>query len=449
MIAISHLHRSAAGAVAAILLTAALYGCDAAGAGSAATGGDPADLGFFEDAVRQVERNYVEPVPRSELMQDALRGMLSRLDPHSDYMDQEQYQQMTAVTRGRFGGIGVELTLEGKIPEVIAPIEGTPAANAGIEPGDRIIRIDAQPTAGMDAEEVVKRLRGPPGSRVILTIARADRSPLEVSLTRSVIRVVSVKSDLKSDNIGYVRITAFTENTSSELASAISQLKDRAHGRLNGLILDLRNDPGGLLDAAVDVAGDFIDGGVVVTTHGRTSEDDHVFAAPPGGDLVRGTPMVVLINSASASASEIVAGALQDHHRATLMGTRSFGKGSVQTIIPLEGQGALRLTTALYYTPSGRSIQGQGITPDIVVNLPKNEQVANALVNYESDLYRALKNSGPLNSASPVTPAPSAAAEAERPIKPVIIGTGSDAQLAAALDYLQKAVGREAGVRHG
>jgi carboxyl-terminal processing protease len=450
MITISQLHRSAVGVVAAALLTAALYGCEAAGAGSAATGGDPADLGLFEDAVRQVEQNYVEPVPRSELMQDALRGMLSRLDPHSDYMDQDQYQQMTAVTRGRFGGIGVELTLEGKIPEVIAPIEGTPAANAGIEPGDRIIRIDAQPTAGMDPEEVVKRLRGPAGSRVTLTIARADRPPLEVPLTRSVIRVVSVKSDLKNDNIGYVRITAFTENTSAELANAISQLKDRAHGRLNGLILDLRNDPGGLLDAAVDVAGDFIDGGTVVTTHGRTTEDDHVFAASAGGDLVRGTPMVVLINSASASASEIVAGALQDHHRAILMGTRSFGKGSVQTIIPLEeGQGALRLTTALYYTPSGRSIQGQGITPDIVVNLPKNEQVANALVNYESDLYRALKNGGPLNSAAPVAPPSAAAAEAERPIKPMIIGTGSDVQLAAAMDYLQRAVRREAGVRHG
>jgi carboxyl-terminal processing protease len=449
MITISQLHRSAAGAAVAVLLTAALYGCDTAGAGDPASG-NTADLGFFEDAVRQVERNYVEPVPRSELMQDALKGMLSRLDPHSDYMDQEQYQQMAAVTRGQFGGIGVELTLEGKIPEVIAPIEGTPAANAGIEPGDRIVRIDAQPTAGMDPDDVVKRLRGPAGSRVTLTIARADRPLIEVPLTRSVIHVVSVKSDLKDNNIGYVRVTAFTEYTSSELANAISRLKDRAHGRLNGLILDLRNDPGGLLDAAVDVAGDFIDGGTVVTTRGRTSDDDHVFAAPAGGDLVRGIPMVVLINSASASASEIVAGALQDHHRATLMGTRSFGKGSVQTIIPLEeGQGALRLTTALYYTPSGRSIQGQGIRPDIVVNLPRNEQVANAVVNYESDLYRALKNTGPLTSAAPLTPAPTETAEADRPIKPLIIGTGSDAQLAAAIGYLQKAVHRDAGVRHG
>jgi carboxyl-terminal processing protease len=452
MITTSHLHRPVAGAVAAILLTAALYGCDVAGAGGSSPTGNTADLGLFEDVVRQVEQNYVEPVPRGELVQDALKGMLSRLDPHSDYMDQDQYQQMTAVTRGQFGGIGVELTLEGKIPEVISPIDGTPAANAGIEPGDRIVRIDAQPTAGMDPEEIVKRLRGPAGTKVILTIARSDRPLLEVPLTRSVIRVVSVKSDLKPDNIGYVRITAFTEYTSSELANAINKLKERAHGRLNGLVLDLRNDPGGLLDAAVDVSGDFIDGGVVVTTRGRTAEDDHVFAAPASGDIVRGVPMVVLINSASASAAEIVAGALQDHHRATLMGTRSFGKGSVQTIIPLQGEGALRLTTALYYTPSGRSIQGQGIAPDIVVDLPKDEQVANALVTYESDLYRALKNTGSLNSA-PVktTSAPTRGenSEADHPIKPLIIGTNGDAQLTAAIDYLEKAVHREAGVRRG
>jgi len=270
-------------------------------------------------------------------------------------------------------------------------------------------------------------------------------------LTRSIIRVVSVKSDLKGDNIGYVRIAAFTESTPVELSGAISRLKDQAHGRLNGLILDLRNDPGGLLDAAIEVTGEFVDGGVVVTTRGRTGQDDHVYRAPATGDLVRGTPIVVLINSASASAAEIVAGALQDHHRATVMGTRSFGKGSVQTIIPMEGQGALRLTTALYYTPSGRSIQGQGIAPDVVVNLPKNQQVANALVTYESDLYRALKNTGSLavGSTQPIA-APQAGAEAaEHPIRPLIIGTNGDAQFTAALDYLQKAVRREAGTHHG
>jgi carboxyl-terminal processing protease len=439
-------------AAAAFLLMMTLHGCDGAGAGASAPTADGTDLGLFRDVLKQVQRSYVEPVTSSDLVKDALKGMLTRLDPHSDYMDQEQYEQMTAVTRGQFGGIGVELTLEARVPEVIAPIDGTPAADAGIEPADRILKIDALPTTGMDVEEIVKRLRGAPGTKVTLKISRGDRAPFDVTLTRSVIRVVSVKSDLKGDNIGYVRIAAFTESTPSELASAINRLKDRAHGRLNGLILDLRNDPGGLLDAAIEVAGDFIDGGVVVTTRGRTGQDDHVYRAPATGDLLRGIPVVVLINSASASAAEIVAGALQDHHRATVMGTRSFGKGSVQTIIPIEGQGALRLTTALYYTPSGRSIQGQGIAPDVVVNLPKNQQVANALVTYESDLYRALKNTGSLSPASTSTPAASlqAGAEpAEHPIRPLIIGTSGDAQFTAALDYLQKAVRREVPTHHG
>ena len=429
-----------------------LHGCDSAGAGGGAPTANGSDLSLFQDVLKQVGKSYVEPVSDSELVKDALKGMLTRLDPHSEYMDQEQYEQMTAVTRGQFGGIGVELTLEARVPEVIAPIDGTPAADAGIEPGDRISKIDAQSTTGMDVEEIVKRLRGAPGTRVTLTVSRNDRPPFELTLSRAVIHVVSVKSDLKGDNIGYVRIGAFTESTARELATAIGRLKDRARGRLNGLILDLRNDPGGLLDAAVEVAGDFTDGGVVVTTRGRTGQDDHVYRASATGDLVRGTPIVVLINSASASAAEIVAGALQDHHRATVMGTRSFGKGSVQTVIPLDGQGALRLTTALYYTPSGRSIQGQGIVPDIVVGLPKNQQVANAVVTYESDLYRALKNTGPLASGSAKNATGLLRADttqaAEHPIKPLIIGTSNDAQFAAALDYLQKAVRREVGI-HG
>jgi carboxyl-terminal processing protease len=453
MIKISHQHHSAVRAAAAVLVTLMLYGCDSAGAGTGAYPADATDLGLIQEVMKQVERNYVAPVTGNDLAKDALRGMLTRLDPHSDYMDQEQYQQMTAVTRGQFGGIGVELTLEGKVPEVISPIDGTPAANAGIEPGDRIVKIDGQPTTGMDVEEIVKRLRGAAGSRVILTIARNDRGPFDVPLTRDVIRVVSVKSDLKGDNVGYARITTFTENTSSELAGAIARMKARTRGRLNGFVLDLRNDPGGLLDAAIDVTGVFLDGGVVVTTRGRNSADDHVYRAPVAGDLLRGTPVVVLINSASASAAEIVAGAMQDHRRATVMGTRSFGKGSVQTIIPLEGRGALRLTTALYYTPSGRSIQGQGISPDIVVGVPKNQQVANAVISFESDLYRALKNAGTLNSGSTDNPAPSARADAgdtaEHPIKPMIIGTGNDPQIAAALDFLQKAARREAGTHRG
>jgi len=445
-------HHPSAVRAAVLLVTLTLYACDSAGAGTSAYSNDPADLALIQEAMKQVERNYVAPVTDNELTKDALKGMLTRLDPHSDYMDQDQYQQMSAVTRGQFGGIGVELTLEGKVPEVISPIDGTPAAEAGIEPGDRIVKIDGQPTTGMDVEEIVKRLRGPAGTRVVLTIARNDRNPFYATLTRNVIRVVSVKSDLRRDNIGYARITTFTENTSSELASAIARMKAQSQGRLNGLILDLRNDPGGLLDAAIDVAGMFLDGGVVVTTRGRNAADDHIYRAAATGDELRGVPIVVLINSASASAAEIVAGALQDHHRATVMGTRSFGKGSVQTIIPLESRGALRLTTALYYTPSGRSIQGQGIAPDVVVNVPKNEQVANAVISFESDLYGALRNGGPLNSNASANPAPAgrAAAEAaEHPIKPMIIGTGSDPQIAAALDFLQKAVRREAGPHHG
>jgi len=326
MTKISRQHRSAVRAAAAVLVTLILYACDSAGAGTGASTSDATDLGLIQDVMRQVERNYVAPVTANDLAKDALKGMLTRLDPHSDYMDQEQYQQMSAVTRGQFGGIGVELTLEGKVPEVISPIDGTPAADAGIEPGDRIVKIDAQPTTGMDVEEIVKRLRGPAGSKVTLSIARNDRNPFDVTLTRNVIRVVSVKSDLKNDNIGYARITTFTENTSSELAAAIARMKARTQGRLNGFILDLRNDPGGLLDAAIDVTGVFLDGGVVVTTRGRNSADDHVYRAPVAGDLLRGTPVVVLINSASASAAEIVAGALQDHRRATVMGTRSFAK---------------------------------------------------------------------------------------------------------------------------
>jgi carboxyl-terminal processing protease len=439
-------HHTLARSAAALILTLLLHGCDVAGAGAAAAQGDPVDLGLLQEVAKKVEHDYVAPVSGNELTADALKGMLTRLDPHSDYLDQDQYQQMNAVTRGQFGGIGIELTLEGRVPEVIAPIEGTPAANAGMEPGDRIVKIDGQATTGMDVETIVRRLRGGAGSRVSLTIARSDRPPFDLVLTRAVIHVVSVKSALEPGRIGYVRITTFSEDTPSELARAIAKLKDAARGRLNGFILDLRNNPGGLLDAAVDVTGELIDGGTVVTTRGRNPEDDHIYRAPVGGDLVAGTPMVVLINAASASAAEIVAGALQDHRRASVIGTRSFGKGSVQTIIPIEGHGALRLTTALYYTPSGRSIQGNGIAPDIVVNLPKDEQVANALVTYEGDLFGALKNTGSLSrgEASPAAPEPF-----DHPIKPLVIGTRNDTQLQAALDYLHRAVRRDGTIRPG
>ena len=299
MIATLRLHRSAARATVAALLALTLYGCDSAGAGAAGDSREPADFGLLQQVARQVQKSYVEPVSGDQLTEDALKGMLTRLDPHSDYMDQEQYQQMSAVTRGEFGGIGIELTLEGKVPEVIAPIDGTPAANAGIEPGDRIVKINGQPTTGMDVEAIVKRLRGSAGSKVTLEIARTDRPPFNLTLTRNVIHVVSVKSALQNDRIGYVRVTTFTENTAAELANAIAQLKQQAHGRLNGLVLDLRNDPGGLLDASVDVTGEFIDGGVVVTTRGRNSDDDRIYRAPIARPATR---FRVLVTGSDASA---------------------------------------------------------------------------------------------------------------------------------------------------
>ena len=420
---------------AAILIAVGLSGCERAGAGIGA--GDDPDLGLLNAVMQQVRASYVKKVTQRELVTDALRGMLSRLDPHSDYMDERQYKEMVSVTRGRFGGIGIELTLEGGVPQIISPIDGTPAANAGIEPGDRIVKVDGVATAGMDAEEVVKRLRGAVGTKVTLTILRRGRPPFDVVLTRAIVRVVSVKSKLQPGRIGYARITTFVENTPGEFAEAVTRMERQAGGRLNGFILDLRNDPGGLLDAAVDVSSDFLDGGTVVTTRGRDSEDDHVYTAPVAGDLLHGAPVVVLINSASASAAEIVAGALKDNHRATVMGTRSFGKGSVQSIIPLDDEGALRLTTALYYTPSGQSIQDRGIEPDILVKLPQDEAVANTIIGHESDLYGAFKNAGPLGGHGAAPPAVPARAE-ERPINPMLIGTARDFQFESALRYLQR-----------
>jgi carboxyl-terminal processing protease len=430
----------------AIVFALGLSGCERAGARISAE--DDPDLRLLTTVMHQVEASYVKPVTQRQLVTDALRGMLSRLDPHSDYMDEQQYKEMVSVTRGQFGGIGIELTLEGGVPQIISPIDGTPAASAGIEPGDRIVKVDGAPTAGMDAEEVVKRLRGAVGTKVTLTILRRGRPPFDVALTRAIVRVVSVKSTLEPGKIGYARISTFVENTPAEFAKAIARMQHEAGGRLNGFVLDLRNDPGGLLDSAVDVAGDFLDGGTVVTTRGRDSEDDHVYTAPVAGDLLQRTPVVVLINSASASASEIVAGALKDDHRATVMGTRSFGKGSVQSIIPLDGQGALRLTTALYYTPSGQSIQDRGIEPDVVVQLPKDEAVANAIIGHESDLYGALENAGPLGGHGAAPAAPSSRAE-EHPINPLLIGTKKDFQFEAALRYLQQRSHQASAARRG
>ena len=427
--------------VAAVLLS--LSGC----AGMRASGGADPDIALIRRVMERVQSSYVEPVGEDQLTKDSLKGMLTGLDPHSDYMDESEYHEMLSDSHGEFSGIGAELTRDDSHPKILSPIDDTPAALAGIKPGDVILRIDGQPTEAMSLKEAVDRLRGPAGSKVRMTIQRLGQKPFELSLTRALIRVASVKAHLEPGRVGYLRVTTFMDKTQAEFTEAIERLKREAGGKLDGVVLDLRNDPGGLLDSAVHVAGDFLDGGTIVSIHGRSAGEDETYDARPNGDRLRGVPVVVLINSASASASEIVAGALQDRHRATILGTRSFGKGSVQTIIPLEGHGALRLTTARYYTPSGRSIQGEGITPDQVVLPPKDQQVVDATVVHETDLRGALKNTGPDGAKRGVTASPALQRNAQSDdvaIDPAVIGTAKDYQLSVALKRLKEMVARGA-----
>src|SRR5580765_6149279 len=333
-------------------------------------------LELFGDAFERVRANYVREVDDSELINSAINGMVSSLDPHSSYMDPKEFADMQVQTRGEFGGLGLEVTQEDGLVKVVTPIDDTPAARAGVKTGDFISAIDGTSIQGMPLNEAVERMRGAENSKVTLTILRqGEKKPLELTLTRAVIRVESVKYEKKGD-IGYIRITSFSEKTDAGLKKAVADLKKQLGPGIRGYVLDLRNDPGGLLDQAIAVSDDLLVGGEVVSTRGRRANDsEHYFAHP--GDITDGKPIVVLINEGTASASEIVAGALQDNKRATIAGVTSFGKGSVQTIIPLGGQhgGALRLTTARYYTPSGRSIQATGITPDIAVsNLSEKDQ---------------------------------------------------------------------------
>ena len=409
---------------------------------SSRTGPTVNNLALINGVIDLVQRDYVRPVGADELTTDALKGMLSRLDPHSDYMDESEFKESQSDLSGRFGGLGIQISSQDGVPKVISPIDDTPASRAGLAGGDLIVSIDGQSTHGMDLQKVVRILRGKPGTSVKLTIARGTQGPFDVTLTRAVIEVASVKSQLQENGVGYVRITEFGGETAGDFRKAIARLKHDAGGKLKGLVLDLRNDPGGLLSAAVAIAGDFLDGGTVVSIHGRQRGDNRTFTAPAKGDILAGIPVAVLINGASASASEIVAGALQDRHRATVLGTPSFGKGSVQSVIPLEGHGALRLTTALYYTPAGRSIQGEGITPDMLVEAPKDQQVAGALVLSENELSGAFRNPGRLGQSSPGTAGnpklDSTAAAHSPPIKVELIGTPDDAQLKAALAHLAR-----------
>lgn len=350
-------------------------------------------LTLFSDVLERVRADYVDQISDDKLIEYALNGMLGSLDPHSGYLDKKEFQDMQTQTKGEFGGLGIEVTMENSIVKVVSPIDDTPAAKAGLEPNDLITHIDGKPVTEFTLTEAVDKMRGPPGTKITLTIRRGglNGKPFDVTLTRAIIHIQSVKWEPK-DDIAYIRITTFNEQTQSGLDKALEEADKQIGSKLLGYVIDLRNNPGGLLEQAVSVSGTFLQPGEeVVSTRGRHKEDDQSYVAK-GGDKAHGKPIVVLINGGSASASEIVAGALQDHHRAVLMGTKSFGKGSVQTIIPVAGGGAMRLTTARYYTPSGRSIQDIGITPDILVQQAKLEKIATGPGIREADLKGALQN---------------------------------------------------------
>jgi len=354
------------------------------------------ELRTFTEVFGKIKSDYVEATEDSALLEDAIRGMLTGLDPHSTYLDPEAYKELRVGTSGKFGGLGIEVGMENGFVKVISPIDDTPAQRAGIQTGDLIIRIDETPVKGLSLSDAVKLMRGDPGSKILLTIVRENEDrPLKISITRAVIKVNSVKSRMLEPGFGYVRISQFQSNTGENIINAVSELKKEHEANLKGLIIDLRNNPGGVLNAAVAVSDAFLEDGLIVYTEGRVNDSEMKFKATPT-DIVKGAPIVVLVNGGSASASEIVAGALQDHKRAIIMGTTTFGKGSVQTILPIPNGAALKLTTARYYTPSGRSIQAEGIIPDIKLeNVKLAEMEASAFDPIkEANLSGHLDNGG-------------------------------------------------------
>jgi carboxyl-terminal processing protease len=379
-----------AGAVSA---TAMWHAFDAA---TAASNADTyKQLNLFGDVFDRVRSDYVEQPNDEKLIESAINGMLSALDPHSSYMNAKNFQEMQVQTQGKFGGLGIEVTMENGVVKVVSPIDDTPAARGGIMANDLIIKLDGEDVQGLTLNEAVDKMRGKINTPITLTILREGKEPFDVKLVRDEIKVKSVKSSLEGQDkdIGYIRISSFTEQTQEGLEAAISSIKKQTGSKLKGYIIDLRNDPGGLLDQAISVSDTFLDRGEIVSTRGRHADETQRFNAQRG-DLADSKSVVVLINGGSASASEIVAGALQDHKRATVIGTRSFGKGSVQTIVPLGSQGALRLTTARYYTPSGRSIQARGIDPDTVIEeeLPPDLQGKDTSTKGEASLRGHLQN---------------------------------------------------------
>jgi carboxyl-terminal processing protease len=415
-------------------------------------------LNLFGDVFERVRAEYVEPVNDREVIEAAINGMLQGLDPHSSYMNPRNFRDMQVQTRGEFGGLGIEVTQENGYVKVISPIDDTPAARAGVKPGDLITHLNGQSTQGLTLQEAVEQMRGERGTTIRLTIRReGERAPVEVSLTRDVIRPQVARFRLEGNDIAYVRLSAFNEQTEAALRRAISTMRQQAGTNLRGLVLDLRNNPGGLLDQAVQVADDFLDQGEIVSTRARRTDDAQRWNAR-AGDIAQGLPMVVLVNGGSASASEIVAGALQDHRRAIVMGVKSFGKGSVQTVMPIPGNGAIRLTTARYYTPSGRSIQATGIEPDIEVLATRPEPDAPQR-DREADLRRALRNDSERQQQQAITPpplnlppgvqdrvvrAPAEGAATFDPTKPE-----TDHQLQQAVQFLRNLASAQSGTQGG
>jgi carboxyl-terminal processing protease len=361
------------------------------------------ELRTFTEVFGRIKRDYVEPVSDKKLLEDAIKGMLSGLDPHSAYLDMEQYKDLREGTMGQFGGLGIEVTMENGFVKVVSPIDDTPAQRAGMMAGDLIVRLDEKPVKGMTLADAVKLMRGKPGDDILLTVIReGEEAPLKISITRAIIKVKSVKNKMLEPDYGYLRISSFQARTGQGVIEAIAQLKKENKADLKGLVLDLRNNPGGVLNAAVEVSDAFLEKGLIVYTEGRIKNSEMRFNAAPG-DEINGIPLVVLINAGSASASEIVAGALQDHKRAVIMGEKSFGKGSVQTILPTGGSAAVKLTTARYYTPLGRSIQAEGIEPDIALARVKLESLEGLKFKpvKEADLSHHLENgSGKLKETS-------------------------------------------------
>ncbi len=353
------------------------------------------ELRIFAQVFARVQKDYVEPVSDQDILDHAIRGMLEGLDPHSSYLDATHFKQLQEGTSGKFGGLGIEVGMKDGFIQVISPIDDTPAQHAGIKAGDLIIRLDGKPVKGMSLSDAIKQMRGKPGTHIKLTVRReGEKKPLVFEIERAVIKSSSVRSRELAPGYGYVRISQFQAPTAEDMIKAIRKLKSKAGGHLRGLVLDLRNNPGGVLQGAVAVSDAFLNHGLIVYTRGRGKDSLLEFKAKPG-DVLDGAPMVVLVNGGSASASEIVSGALQDHHRAVIMGRTTFGKGSVQTIIPISSKIAIKLTTARYYTPNGRSIQAEGIIPDIILKKVELKQLQKSLLQVkEADLADHLANPG-------------------------------------------------------